>query len=133
MGYRILVVDDEAHIVQVLLIKLRNAGHQVLTAIDGEEGTEVAIREQPDLVITDLHMEYRNGLELARALRSEPTTAHIPIIMLTAQGFNLAEEAIAGTGIREVMSKPFGPREVLRRVEQILAETAPRAGNSEAA
>jgi len=122
MGSRILVVDDEAHILQVLQLKLRNAGYDVLTAIDGEEAMEVAVSSVPDLVITDFSMPYRNGLEFARLLHEHPDTGHIPIIMLTARGYALDDAEIARTNIRQVMSKPFGPRDVLRQVTAILSD-----------
>ena len=120
MGHRILVVDDEAHILQVLQLKLRNAGFDVLTAIDGEEAMEVAVSALPDLVITDFSMPYRNGLEFARMLHEHSATGHIPIIMLTARGYALDDAEIARTNIRQVMSKPFGPRDVLRQVTALL-------------
>ena len=79
MAQHILVVDDEAHILQVLSIKLRNAGYEVLTAVDGEEAFEMASKEPPDLVITDFQMPYMTGLELCKALREQESTASIPV------------------------------------------------------
>src|SRR6185503_19054664 len=107
MPQRILVVDDEAHILQVLSLKLRNAGYEVITAVDGEEGLECAMRLKPppDLIITDFHMPYMTGLELCKALASEPTTAHIPVLMLTARGYALDEQDLTIGNIRDVLSK----------------------------
>ena len=121
MANRILVVDDEAHIVQVLSFKLRNAGYEVLTAVDGEEGLEIATEEVPDLIITDFQMPYLTGLELCRALADQEVTRNIPVLMLTARGYALDEEDLAITNIKDVLSKPFSPRTVLNQVRQLLA------------
>lgn len=121
---RILVVDDEAHITHVVSLKLRNAGYQVTTAADGEEALEQALTESPDLIITDLQMPYMTGLELCVKLREHPTVRDVPVIMLTARGHALDEDELAKTNIREVMSKPFSPRQILESVEAMLASMA---------
>lgn len=120
---RVLVIDDEAHIVQVLSLKLRNAGYEVLTASDGEEGFEIARKSIPDLIITDFQMPYMTGLELCQALSKEAATASIPILMLTARGYALDDEDIALGNIREVLSKPFSPRSIVQLVEQTLGSS----------
>ncbi len=116
----ILVVDDESHILHVVSLKLRNAGYQVVTAQDGEEGYELALQCHPDLVITDFQMPFMTGLELCEKLKDNPTSAEIPALMLTARGFSLNASDIARTEIRGVLSKPFSPREVLSRVEELI-------------
>jgi CheY-like chemotaxis protein len=121
MARKILVVDDEAHILQVLSLKLRNAGYEALTAVDGEEGVEIARRELPDLVITDFQMPYMTGLELCRALAEHAPTAQIPVLMLTARGYALDDEDLEIGNIRDVLSKPFSPRAILEQVEQLLS------------
>lgn len=121
MSHRILVVDDEAHIVQVLSIKLRNAGYDVHSAGDGEEAFEMALRDRPDLVITDFQMPYMTGLELCRALAKDPTTTDVPVIMLTARGYALDDDDLADVNIKNVLSKPFSPRAVVKQVEDLLA------------
>lgn len=128
MGKHILVVDDESHIVQVLSIKLRNAGYEVSTAADGEEGLELALERAPDLVITDFQMPYMTGLELCEALAREDATAHIPIIMLTARGYALDEDDLTHVAIRDVLSKPFSPRAILQRVEDLLNQMTRESG-----
>jgi len=121
---RVLVVDDEVHILHVLSLKLRNAGYQVVTAQDGREALELAQIEQPDLLITDYQMPFLSGLELCQRLRHIPATSQIPAIMLTARGFAVDEAAAAAAGIRTSLNKPFSPSEVLRVVDGILtAET----------
>src|SRR4051812_29870544 len=97
MPQRILIIDDEAHILQVLQLKLRNAGYEVVTAVDGEEGLEYATRreQRPDLIITDFQMPYMTGLELCKALAGDPAVASIPVLMLTARGYALDPDDLA--------------------------------------
>ncbi|HKQ50600.1 MAG TPA: response regulator [Phycisphaerae bacterium] len=122
-SYRILVCDDEPHIVHVVAAKLRNAGLEVITAGDGEEAFGLAKSQRPDLVITDYQMPILSGLELCAKLRSDPETRNIPAIMLTARGFSLADQELVHTNIRQVLVKPFSPREVLSTVRRILDAT----------
>ena len=117
---KILVVDDEAHITHVVSLKLGNAGYDIITANDGEEGLELALHELPDLVITDLQMPYMSGVELCARLREDPKTAQIPVIMLTARGYALAQEDLDRTNIKSVMSKPFSPRQVLEMANDLI-------------
>lgn len=121
MAARILVVDDEAHILHVLSLKLRNAGYEVTTAVDGEEAFDVASQEPPDLVITDFQMPYMTGLELCRALAGHAPTARVPVLILTARGFALDAADLKIGNIRGVVSKPFSPRAVLQVVKEALA------------
>ena len=120
----ILIADDETHILNVLSIKLQNAGFNVMMAEDGETALQLACSVHPDLVITDYQMPGLSGLELCSKLQCEPGTRHVPAILLTARGFSIPEKDKGLTNIREVMSKPFSPREVLARVNELLAETA---------
>jgi two-component system alkaline phosphatase synthesis response regulator PhoP len=119
--HRILVVDDEAHILQVLSLKLRNAGYEVITAVDGEEAFEYATKHLPDVVITDFQMPYMTGLELCRALAGHSSTARIPVLMLTARGHALDAEDLELRNIKDVLSKPFSPRAVVEQIQRLLA------------
>jgi len=119
-GHRVLIVDDEAHIVHVVSLKFANAGFTIFTAADGEEALELAIQEKPDLLITDLQMPYMSGLELCTRMKSHQVTQNIPAIMLTARGYALAQSDLAATNIKAVMSKPFSPRQVLEKAREIL-------------
>ena len=73
----ILVADDESHILNVVSLKLRNAGFRVITAADGQEALEVAIADKPDLLITDYHMPRLSGIELCRRLKQDPRTSQV--------------------------------------------------------
>lgn len=120
MNKRILVVDDEAHIQHVLSLKLRNAGYEVITASDGEEGLHVATAASPDLVITDLQMPYMTGTDLCRAFAAREETRDIPVIILTARGYALSDDDLANGNIKEVVSKPFSPRLLIQMVQSLL-------------
>ena len=117
---RILIVDDEAHILQVLSLKLRNAGYEVLSAGDGEEGLELALKEVPDLIITDFQMPFMTGLEMCRVLATNEATKNIPVFFLTARGHSLSDDDISTGNIRHVVHKPFSPRAVLELVKSQL-------------
>src|ERR1700683_3491159 len=121
---KILVADDESHILHVVSLKLRNAGYEVVTASDGQEALEMAQTEQPDLLITDYHMPQLSGLELCQKLKQDPVTAKIPAIMLTARGYQLDPKDTEQSGIWRMLSKPFSPRHLLRTVNEVLIEAA---------
>lgn len=116
----ILVADDESHILNVVSLKLRNAGFCVLTARDGLEAFELAQQEKPDLLITDYHMPQMSGLELCQKLKQCPQAASIPAIMLTARGYNLEDQDMQESGILRMISKPFSPRQLLATVNEVL-------------
>lgn len=123
-GKTILVADDESHILNVVSLKLRNAGFRVITARDGEEALELASTEHPDLLITDFHMPGLSGIDLCRRLKQSAATASIPAIMLTARGYNLEAGDTEESGIRHLISKPFSPRELLSTVNEVLGIAA---------
>ena len=103
-------------------MKLANAGYEIIIATDGQEALELALTEKPDMIITDFQMPYMTGLELCKRLRKNESTRDMPVLMLTARGFDIEEHEMAAAGIRDVLSKPFSPREVLRRVQHLLAD-----------
>ena len=118
MSKKVLVADDEAHILHVVSMKLRNAGLEVITAVDGEEALELCLSERPDILITDYQMPYLTWLELCRKLRQEGRS--IPAVLLTARGFDSEAAEMADAGIATVLAKPFSPREVLAVVNGLL-------------
>ena len=118
----ILVVDDEAHILHVVSLKLANAGYEVITGQDGEEGLELAREHHPALSITDYQMPYLTGMEMCVARKAHEQTRATPALMLTARGFSLATEDLEKTNIAGVMSKPFSPREILTRVQDLIGD-----------
>ncbi|MBN2560678.1 MAG: response regulator [Phycisphaerae bacterium] len=120
---KILVCDDEPHILRVVSTKLKNGGFDVITAADGEEALELTQQHRPDLIITDYQMPMLSGLELCARLRADPAMEGIPIIMLTARGFSLSQEEMANANIRKVLPKPFSPREILSTAKAMIEGT----------
>jgi CheY-like chemotaxis protein len=121
---KVLVVDDEIHIVHVVTIKLRNNGYDVVSASDGAEAYELACSEKPDIVVTDYQMPVMSGLELIEKLRETPQTADVPVIMLTARSFAVQEQRKQQLRISKCLSKPFSPKELLRDIEDVLYQEA---------
>jgi CheY-like chemotaxis protein len=117
---KVLVADDEIHIVHVVTIKLRNNGFQVVTAENGAKAFELACSERPDIIVTDVQMPVMTGLELVAKLRQCEQTKDIPVIMLTARSFAIEDEQKQQLQISECVSKPFSPRELLKSIEGIL-------------
>ena len=125
MSRKVLIADDEAHIRHVLSMKLANAGYEVVTATDGEEALELCLSERPDLMCTDYQMPFMSGLELCEKLRQREETRNMPVLMLTARGFEIEPDRKAAGGIIHVLSKPFSPREVLTKVQELIGEADP--------
>ena len=119
-GKKVLVVDDEVHIVHVVAIKLRNNGYEVISADNGEEAYELACREKPDIIVTDYQMPVMTGLELVEKLRQYEETQDIPVIMLTARSFAIPKEQQEELRISDCLSKPFSPKELLGNIEDVL-------------
>lgn len=126
---KVLVVDDEIHIVHVVAIKLRNNGYQVLTAGNGQEAFQLACRQQPHIIITDHQMPVMSGLELVEKLRAHQKTKDLPVILLTARSFAIDEKQKQDLKISASLSKPFSPKELLENVEDILYQKQPVTGN----
>ena len=134
MSHKLLIVDDEAHILQVLSLKLRHCGYHITTAVDGEDALHQVKVEAPDLVITDVQMPFVNGLELAHALHNDKNTTHIPVVVLTARGHTLATSDTDIPNVKKVIGKPFSPRGIVELVEDLLKDTPiPTSNTSEAA
>ncbi|MHC4394060.1 MAG: response regulator [Planctomycetota bacterium] len=124
---KVLVVDDEIHIVHVVAIKLRNNGFTVITAENGAEAFERACEDRPDIIVTDFQMPVMTGVELVEKLRQNEGTKDIPVIMLTARSFAIEQEQKQQLQISECLSKPFSPKELLRSIEDILYDRAMRS------
>jgi two-component system phosphate regulon response regulator PhoB len=124
---KILVVEDEVDIADLIRYNLERAGYQVFKAHDGITGTEVCLRERPDLVVLDLMLPGRNGLAVFKEIRRDARTSHIPVMMLTARA--QTEDRIQGleAGADDYLTKPFSPKELVLRVNAILrrADAAP--------
>jgi two-component system alkaline phosphatase synthesis response regulator PhoP len=120
-----LVVDDEFHIVQVVSIKLKNNGFDVVTAENGSDGYDLASQTLPDVIVSDYQMPVMSGVEMIEKLRQNPETANIPVIILTARGFAIEDEQKEKLRVSACLSKPFSPRELLATIEDVLKQDAP--------
>jgi two-component system alkaline phosphatase synthesis response regulator PhoP len=117
---RILVVDDDPHIVRLLRAYLEQAGFHVLAAYDGAEAMRILRAERPDLVLLDLMLPDRDGREVTRIVRSDPSLAHTPIVMLTARVEDRDKIVGLELGADDYVTKPFNPGEVVARVRAVL-------------
>jgi two-component system phosphate regulon response regulator PhoB len=122
---RILIVDDERDIVQVLEFALKQAGFETVTAGDAGQALSRVREAQPDLVILDLMLPDMPGTEVCRQLKSSPRTAGVPVIMLTARGDEVDRVVGFELGADDYITKPFSVREVVLRVKAILRRNAP--------
>ncbi len=122
----ILIADDEHHIRCVLGDKLRKAGLHVIEASDGEEALALTLRHIPALIISDLQMPRKSGLDFCIAAKAHATTSHIPAILLTSRGYLAPTSELVNTGIIDVIAKPFSAKEILVRVQEILSTSKPQ-------
>lgn len=116
---KILVCDDERHIVRLIQVNLERQGWNVVTAYDGKEGLEKVKTEKPDLLVLDVMMPYMDGFEVLKAIRKEPDTEKLPVIMLTAKAQD--KDVFEGYhyGADMYLTKPFNPRELVTFVKRI--------------
>ncbi|MBW1723162.1 MAG: response regulator transcription factor [Deltaproteobacteria bacterium] len=121
----LLVVDDEEDILELIRYNLSREGYRITCAASGEKALELAREHQPDLLILDLMLPGIDGLEVTVRLKRDPTTIHIPIIMLTAKGEE--SDIVAGLeiGADDYVTKPFSPRVLLARVRAVLRRNSP--------
>ncbi len=119
MRDRVLVVEDEKDVRELLRLNLKGGGFDVLEAHNGAEGLAMAKAELPSVVILDLMMPEMNGMEVCRALRRNPATSRIPILMLTAKSTEGDKVAGLEVGADDYVTKPFSPRELLLRVRAV--------------
>jgi phosphate regulon transcriptional regulator PhoB len=123
---RILVVDDEPDIVELVSYNLKKEGFEVSSASDGEEALTKIRKEKFDFLILDLMLPGIRGMDLCRIIRSEPKTKNLPVIMLTAKGEEVDRILGLETGADDYMTKPFSPRELVARVRAVMRRTAER-------
>lgn len=127
MAAQILVVEDDPGIQELIAINLSRAGHIVRCAADGEVARKMVFEAPPDLVLIDWMLPGISGIELARILRSDPSTRDVSIIMLTARDEERDKITGLETGADDYMTKPFSPRELLARIAAVLRRRVPLA------
>src|SRR2546429_9122719 len=119
----VLVVDDDPVILQLLRVNFELEGYEVVTAADGEEGVQQVRAQQPDVVISDVMMPRYDGMHLVRALKDDPATAGLPIILLSAKA--QSDDVTKGLelGVDDYVTKPFDPLELVERVNDVLSKS----------
>jgi two-component system alkaline phosphatase synthesis response regulator PhoP len=128
MGNKVLLVEDDKDIVELVRYNLAKAGHQVLVALNGSNGLDKAKRENPDVIILDIMLPDLEGTEICKALRAHPVTTNTPIIFLTAKAEEVDKILGLELGADDYVTKPFSPRELAARVKAQLrrARTIPQ-------
>ncbi len=117
---KIVVIEDETDILEVIAYNLKREGYDVITSTSGEDGLEKIEKSKPNLVVLDLMLPEVDGIELCRKLKSDPLTQSIPVIMVTAKGEESDVVLGLGVGADDYVTKPFSPRELTARVKAVL-------------
>lgn len=123
---RVLIVDDEAPIREMIAVALEMAGYNCLEAENANEAHGLIVDDKPDMVLLDWMMPGASGIEFARRLRKDEATADIPIIMLTAKGDEDYKIKGLEAGVDDYITKPFSPRELVARLKAVLRRTTPK-------
>jgi DNA-binding response OmpR family regulator len=124
MRKKILVVDDDAELVELIGFNLKQAGFSIGTACNGVEAIKKAHSLEPDLIVLDVMMPELDGFAVCEILRRDPLTARLPILMLTALSSELGRLAGLGSGATDFVTKPFSPRLLVQRIEELLQKTS---------
>ncbi len=121
MARKILTCDDEKHIVRLIQVNLERQGYDVITAYNGAECLEKVASDRPDLIVLDVMMPEMTGFEVLEALKKNPDTAEIPVIMLTARAQDA--DVLRGwqSGVECYLTKPFNPMELIAFVKRIFS------------
>ena len=122
MAKKILIVDDEPHMLRVTELSLKKGGYEILTARNGREAVEVAARELPALIVMDVVMPELDGFAALRQLKATPATAGIPVIMLTSRGQTVAREEAETSGAALYVTKPFSPSALAAEARRLIGE-----------
>lgn len=117
---KILVVDDESDAVELISFNLKNAGFEVISAVDGAEAIRKARTFGPHLVVLDVMLPEIDGLEVCKLMRRDPVTSNVPILMLTARATELDRVLGLELGADDYVTKPFSPRELVLRIKRLL-------------
>jgi len=121
MAKKILLVDDEPHIIMMLENRMKHEGYEVITACDGQEALTKAKKEKPDLIILDLMLPKLDGYKVCRMLKFDEKYKHIPIIMLSARAQEADKKMGETVGADGYVTKPFEPQVLLGKVKELLS------------
>ncbi len=118
--HTVLIADDERNIRHILDFSLHAEGFDVLSAHTGEDALAMALEHRPDLIILDIMMPGKGGIETCRALKTDPQTAAIPVVLLSARSSQADREAGEEAGANDYITKPFSPQKVIETVQGLL-------------
>lgn len=127
---KIIIVEDERDLAELMAFNLENEGFTALFALDGKSGLDLIRREHPDLVVLDLMLPEISGTELCKILRKNEQTASLPVIMVTAKGEEIDKVVGFEVGADDYMVKPFSARELLLRIKAVLRRASPDSPSS---
>src|ERR1041385_2357382 len=128
MAAKILVAEDQLHMLRFMREQLEGEGYELFQARDGEEAIETTLRERPDLVVLDVTMPKLDGLTALRRLKKENSTRPIPVIVLTSSPHEIMRQAAQFSGAEVIMTKPFSPTLLRREIRRLVAERRPKSG-----
>ena len=124
MPPKVLIVDDEPHMLRVTELSLKKGGYTLLLGRNGREAVELARRELPSLIIMDVLMPEVDGLTALRQLKQDPATRPIPVIMLTARGHVMTRQEAEDSGAAVFLTKPFSPTQLLNEARRLIGMPA---------
>ena len=124
---KILIIEDERDLAELLAFNLENEGYQAIVALDGKTGLEQVLSEKPDLVLLDLMLPEMNGIDICKHLRKLEGMATIPIIMITARGEEIDRVVGFEVGADDYLVKPFSTRELMLRIKAVLRRSSPES------
>ena len=123
MPRKVLIVDDEPHMLRVTELSIKKGAYAIVIGRNGREAIDLAVREKPDLIVMDVTMPEMDGLTALKHLKACPETADIPVIMLTVRGHALTRQQAEQAGAAIFLTKPFSPTLLLAETRRILGET----------
>ena len=121
---RVMAVDDDQVIRGLLEVNLVMEGHEVMTAVNGQDALDQVAQEHPDLILLDVMMPTVNGWQVAERLKQDPATTHIPIILLSARAMEADVRKGMDLGVQQYVTKPFDPIDLMELVDRLLDEAA---------
>ncbi|MCL5055973.1 MAG: response regulator [Firmicutes bacterium] len=118
---KVLIVDDEPHMVKLLRLNLEPEGYEVLEAVDGEEACQLSMKTKPDLILLDVMVPKKNGIEVCKTIKGNNVTSHIPVILITARGEGM-RKACLESGADLFLTKPFSPLRLLAEIRRMASK-----------
>jgi CheY-like chemotaxis protein len=122
---KILIVDDKPDILRLAVLRLKNLGYDIVTAVDGSKAYDIIQNEELDLILLDLIMPLMYGTEICKRVKNDENLKHIPIILFTAHSDIMTAEKAKNFGADGYITKPFEPEELVIKIEEFLAQGAP--------